>query len=35
MTALLGEKIYGGDKSYFIDDLGIVSIIGDGAREKN
>jgi len=34
MTALLGEKIYGGDKSYFIDDLGIVSIIGDGAREK-
>jgi len=34
LAAILGEKISGANKSYFIDDLGILSIIGDGNREK-
>ncbi len=34
LAAFLGEKIKGTNKSYFIDDLGILSIIGDGNQEK-
>lgn len=34
LAAMLGEKIYGPNKSYFIEDLGIFSIIGEGDREK-
>jgi len=34
LTLDLGEKIWGPDKSYSIDDLGILSIIGQGEKEK-
>lgn len=31
----LGQKIWGQDKSYYFGDLGIMSIIGQGDKEKN
>jgi len=31
----LGQKIWGPDKSYFFNDLGILSILGQGNRDKN
>lgn len=34
LSALLGEKIYGPEKSYYIEDLGVISIIGEGNRDK-
>jgi carbohydrate diacid regulator len=34
LTLELGQKIWGEDQSYFFDDLGLLSILGDGDREK-
>jgi len=34
LTLDLGERIWGPDKSYSVDDLGILSIIGQGDKDK-
>jgi len=31
----LGQKIWGRDRSYYFGDLGILTVIGEGDREKN
>ena len=31
----LGQKLWGDDKSYYFGDLGILSVLGEGNREKN
>lgn len=31
----LGQKLWGDNKSYFFEDLGILSVLGEGNREKN
>lgn len=31
----LGKKLWGEDKSYFFEDLGLLTVLGEGNREKN
>jgi len=31
----LGQKLWGGDRSYYFEDLGLLTVLGEGNREKN